>query len=75
MSLKPSVWTVPHGDGWANRREGSDRVSKTFETKEEARLAGSDMVRREHAEHFVQKKDVTIEERNSYGSDPYPLEG
>lgn len=33
MALKPPVHTVPHGDGWANRREGASRVSKTFNTK------------------------------------------
>jgi len=33
MAKKPPVHTVPHGDGWANRREGSDKVSKAFATK------------------------------------------
>ena len=37
---KPPVHTVPHGDGWANRRAGGDRVSKTFDTKAEAQAAG-----------------------------------
>ncbi len=27
------VHTVPHDDEWANEREGSERVSKVFDTK------------------------------------------
>ncbi|CAN5314476.1 DUF2188 domain-containing protein [soil metagenome] len=72
---KPPVHTVPHGDGWANRREGSDKVSKIFDTKAEARRAGRDTARREKTEHLIHKKDGTIEERNSYGNDPHPPKG
>lgn len=39
MAKKP-VHTVKHEDGWANRRAGAKRVSKTFDTKAEARQAG-----------------------------------
>lgn len=40
MARKPPVHTVPHGDGWANRREGSFRVAKTFARKADAQAAG-----------------------------------
>ena len=40
MSKKPKVFTVPHGDGWANRRAGSNRVSKVYPTKKKAQQAG-----------------------------------
>lgn len=74
MSNKP-VHTVPHDGRWANRRAGSDRVSKTFDTKAEAEAAGRQTARRERTEHFIHKKDGTIGERNSYGNDPYPPKG
>lgn len=74
MSKKP-VHTVPHGDGWANRRSGSTRVSKTFRTKAEAQAAGRDTARREHTEHVIHRKDGKIGERNSYGNDPHPPTG
>ena len=75
MGKKPPVHTVPHGDGWANRREGSDRVSKSFDTKNEAQDAGRDTARREHTEHVIHKRDGTIGEKNSYGNDAYPPRG
>lgn len=74
MANKP-VHTVPHDGRWANRRAGSDRVSKTFDTKAEAEAAGRQTARRERTEHFIHKKDGTIGERNSYGNDDYPPEG
>lgn len=75
MPKKPPVHTVPHGDGWANRREGADRVSKTFDTKADAESSGRDTARRDRTEHLIHKKDGTIGERNSYGPDPFPPRG
>lgn len=75
MAKKPPVHTVPHGDGWANRREGSDKVSKTFDTKRDAQAAGRDTAQREKTEHVIHKQDGTIGEKNSYGSDPHPPKG
>ncbi len=75
MASKPPVHTVPHGDGWANRRAGSDRVSKTFDTKAQAQSAGRTTAKREKVEHQIHKKDGSIGERNSYGNDPFPPKG
>ena len=72
---KPNIWTVPHGDGWAIRREGSSRVSETFDTKAAAQHAGREAARRDHVEHIIQDRHGRISERNSYGNDPYPPEG
>jgi hypothetical protein len=70
-----NLHTVPHGDGWANRREGADRVSRTFDTKREAEQAGRDTAKREGVEHLIHNKDGKIGERNSYGNDPFPPVG
>ena len=70
-----NVHTVPHGDGWANRREGSERVSNTAPTKQAAEQVGRDMARRDYVEHLIHRRDGTIGERNSYGHDPYPPKG
>ena len=75
MAKKPPVHTVPHGDGWANRRESSDKVSKTFDTKRDAQAAGRDTAQRAKTEHVIHKKDGTIGQKNSYGSDPHPPKG
>lgn len=75
MSKKPPVHTVPHGDGWANRREGASRVSQTFGTKAEAQAAGRQTAKRDRTEHIIHNKDGQIGRRNSYGNDPYPPRG
>lgn len=75
MRNKRPVHTVPHGDGWANRREGSERVSKTFDTKSAAQSAGRETARREKTEHIIHNRDGQIGERNSYGNDPHPPRG
>lgn len=72
---KPPVHTVPHEGRWANRREGSSRVTKTFDTKAEAQAAGRETARREKTEHLIHNKDGSIGTRNSYGNDPYPPPG
>jgi hypothetical protein len=72
MAKKPAIHTVPHGGGWANRREGGARVSKVFPTKAAAQAAGRETARRERTEHIIHKKDGEIGSRNSYGSDPRP---
>lgn len=75
MAKKKDIHTVPHGDKWANRREGAPRVSKLYDTKKEAQAAGRDMARRDHVEHYIHNRDGRIGERNSYGRDEYPPKG
>lgn len=74
MSKKP-IHTVPHGDGWANRREGSERVSSTHKTQADAARDGREHARRDNTEHFIHGENGQIRERNSYGNDPYPPKG
>lgn len=75
MAAKPPVHTVPHGDGWANRREGAARVSRNYDTKAEAQAAGRTTAKLKGTEHIVHKRNGQIGERNSYGNDPYPPKG
>ncbi|MXW41854.1 MAG: DUF2188 domain-containing protein [Acidimicrobiia bacterium] len=75
MSKNPPVHTVPHNDGWANRREGSDRINRVYSTKKEAQQAGRAIAQRESTEHLIHNKDGKIKKRNSYGNDPHPPMG
>jgi hypothetical protein len=72
---KANVHTVPHEDGWANRREGAKRASRIFRTKAEAEAAGRRTAVREKVEHLIQNRDGQIGERNSYGPDPRRTKG
>lgn len=75
MPKNPPVHTIPHGDGWANRREGSDRVAKVFPRKSDAQSAGRKTAMREKTEHHIHNKDGSIASRNSYGNDPRSRKG
>jgi hypothetical protein len=72
---KRPIHTVPHGDGWANRREGNQRVTEVFDTQREAQAAGRDVARRDGTEHLTHGRNGQIRERNSYGNDPHPPAG
>src|SRR3990172_2616941 len=69
-NTNPPVHTVRHDDGWANKRAGSDKVSKVFPTKVDAQKAGRVTAQREKTEHIIHTADGKIAARNSYGNDP-----
>ena len=75
MASKKDIHTVPSEDGWANRREGSERATSTHGTKAEAQAAGRTAAKKDGVEHLIHRKDGTIGERNSYGNDPHPPKG
>ena len=68
-------WVVPRGHGWAQRGEGNTRVTRAFDTQQEAIDAARATARREHSELLIQGENGQIRERNSYGGDPFPPKG
>jgi alkanesulfonate monooxygenase SsuD/methylene tetrahydromethanopterin reductase-like flavin-dependent oxidoreductase (luciferase family) len=68
-------WVVRHGDGWAQRGEGNDRVTRTFDRQEDAISAARDTAKRERSELIIQGEDGQIRARNSFGNDPHPPKG
>jgi hypothetical protein len=72
MSKKRNVWITPHKDGWAVRREGGDRASRVTQRKEDAVSIGRDIAQRNGTELIIQRKDGTIQSKDSYGGDPFP---
>ena len=63
---KGDIHTVKHGDGWANRAEGNERVSNTAATKAETQAKGREMAVDRGVEHVVHNQDGQISERNTY---------
>jgi hypothetical protein len=63
---KGDIHTVPHGDRWANRAEGNERVSNTAPTKAEAERVGREMAIDRDVEHLIHNRDGRIGERNTY---------
>lgn len=60
------VHTEKHGDGWANKVEGNQRVSNTAPTKAEAEARGREMAIDRGSEHYIHRQDGKIGERNTY---------
>lgn len=74
---KRSNHVVPSDErgGWAVKKSGSTRVSKSFDRKEDAIKYGRELSRKEKSELYIHKKDGRIQDRNSYGKDPFPPKG
>ena len=61
---------VPHGDGWAVRRENAERVSSQHPTQKAAIDAGIPLAKKTHGELRIHGKDGRIRDSDSYGNDP-----
>lgn len=73
---KTSVHVVTNpGGGWAVRKSGAIRASKTFETQAAAITYGKDVAKKATGELFIHRPNGLIRERNSYGNDPHPPKG
>lgn len=57
---------------WAVIKSGSARASKVFTTKEQAKIYGRAISKKEKTVLYVHKKDGTVQVRNVYGNDPFP---
>lgn len=75
MSTKPSQHVVPHSDGWAVRKSGSDRASEVFTTQKEAIERAREISASQGAELMIHGRDGRIRERDSHGHDPHPPKG
>jgi hypothetical protein len=69
---KKSNHVVPSSSGWAVRKSGAGRASRTFDTKEKAVAYGRELSRSEKTELYIHKTNGMIQNRNSYGNDPNP---
>jgi len=72
MTKRPNIWIVPHRDGWAVKREGADRATKVERRKQDAEDFGRSMAQRDRVEFIVQRRDGTIQSKDSFGRDPFP---
>lgn len=69
---KKSNHVVPSSSGWAVKKSGAERASRTFDTKEKAVAYGRDKSKSEKTELYIHKSNGMIQNRNSYGNDPPP---
>jgi hypothetical protein len=69
---KKDIHVVPHGDGWATRKEGAQRVGHKAATQQQAYQQAREQAKREGVEVVIHRPDGTIRNSNSFGSDPNP---
>lgn len=67
---------VPNPDGgWDVKRDGADRSSGHFGTKQDAVDAGRKISQHQGTEFVVHNKDGKIAGKDSHGHDSYPPKG
>ncbi len=71
-SKNPNVWVSPRNGQWVVQREGSKKPSRVVDTKQEAIQIGREIARSNKVELITQKRDGTIQSKDSYGNDPNP---
>ncbi|PAM93511.1 hypothetical protein B4N84_17545 [Flavobacterium sp. IR1] len=57
---------INQNDQWAIKKEGAERASKTFETKEEALKYGDELLAKKQIQLKVYKKDGALERTKKY---------
>jgi hypothetical protein len=73
MTRTPNIWVSPRPDGrWEVQREGSQRPSKVEDRKADAEQLARDLGRQDGVEVIVQGRNGRIQQRESYGRDPFP---
>ncbi|RYY39516.1 MAG: DUF2188 domain-containing protein [Chitinophagaceae bacterium] len=72
MSKKSTNHVVPSSSGWAVKKSGASKASRSFDTKEKAVQYGRELSKNEKTELYIHKKNGMIQEKNSYGNDSIP---
>jgi hypothetical protein len=75
--MAKNIHTVYNSDRgmWENKKEGSDKLLSSHHTKDNALDRAENIAEKAKVEHFIHGKDGKIQERNSYGNDPFPPRG
>jgi hypothetical protein len=60
---------------WENKAEKSSDIISSHHNKENALNKAENIAEERKVEHFIHGKDGKIQERNSYGNDPFPPRG
>lgn len=69
---KKDIHVVRHPEGWATKKEGSQRAGTVTPTQAEAIEVARTQARREHVEVVIHGRDGKIRDSDSYGKDPFP---
>lgn len=65
-------WVSPRGDQWGVHGEGNQKDTKLFDKKSDAVNYAKNIAKNQESELIIQKRDGTIQSKDSYGNDPCP---
>lgn len=69
---KKSNHVIPSSSGWAVKKSGAEKASRTFVTKESAVKYGRELSKHEKTELYIHKSNGMVQNRDSYLNDPNP---
>jgi hypothetical protein len=72
MSKGKNQYVVPTQGGWGVRGQGSSKLTVKTDTKAEALKLGTQIAKNQQSELTILKKDGRIQNKNSFGNDPFP---
>lgn len=72
---KKNQHVVPLGNGWAVKKEGSDKFTVITETQRDAITIAREIARNNRSELVIHGRDGRIRDKDSYGNDPHPPKG
>lgn len=74
MGKNQHVTPHPCG-GWQVKGEGNSKATKVTDTKQPAIDAAKTIAQNQQSELVIHGKDGKIQDKNSYGNDPFPPKG
>lgn len=72
MSKGKNQYVVPTEDGWGVRGQGNSKITVKTGTKAEALKLGTQIAKNQQSELTILKKNGRIQNKNSFGNDPFP---
>ncbi len=72
MSKNKNQFVVPTENGWGVRGQGNSKLTVKTSTKVEALKLGTQIAKNQKSELTILKRDGKIQNKNSFGNDPFP---
>ncbi|MBU3660367.1 MAG: DUF2188 domain-containing protein [Flavobacteriales bacterium] len=72
MAKGKNQYVVPTKNGWGVKGEGNSKLTVKTDTKVDALKIGKEIAKNQQSELTILGKDGKIQNKNSYGNDPFP---
>ena len=72
MAKGKNQYVVPTKDGWGVKGQGNSKLTAKTDTKADPLKIGKEIAKNQQSELTILGKDGKIQNKNSYGNDPFP---